>query len=521
MVLTDKEINDFTENPLEFINNMRSDSDDIQTLRNCIIDFIHMISNFSQNSRKDYPFTIDLFNYSMQHLENSLDDSEVDNKLKDVLLVLLSWLSSWLTSTEYGNKELNQLFSKLCDIISHQSTEIGHQILIHRVLSLFEDFWFIDFNISTLQKITKVTILKLVQDTDTTDFQVDSRMQLKSECIHMQAAILLPKLLMHQEMIEECEPIIDLILHSYISLAVHKHDEILYAFQDFLNIYSYCVQPCVIKLCDDILYKCSVSRESALYGWLCTLEILLNSITFDPASMEKLEVNLIPFFRQVLEEKNDDWVELVVEWLSAMTNSLEYVSPSIVSMLPVLLNLTYNQERHNIAGPGFESFPMISTFVCEIIEKDPNALFNYYRADATVFDSLKKCIHYILDISGRINSVGHTMASFKLIRKCLTCTGRIDTALTDFIQEISIATKNENFNYFHKLEISEWFNDWLSYNSELTFDAVQSLESSDMIQGFLKEHKVEEMDDEFDYMQDIQGFECKVYLNKVSYFFSY
>jgi hypothetical protein len=67
----------------------------------------------------------------------------------------------------------------------------------------------------------------------------DNGLDSRSECVKIQSALLLPQIIMHQEMIEEFEPILSKILSSYISLMVYNHDEIIYAFQDFLNTYSY------------------------------------------------------------------------------------------------------------------------------------------------------------------------------------------------------------------------------------------------------------------------------------------
>ena len=99
------------------------------------------------------------------------------------------------------------------------------------------------------------------------------------------------------------------------------------------------------------------------------------------------------------------------------------------------------------------------------------------------------------------------MAAFKLIKLLLKCKGKLDKAIPDFLYEISLAMKNNSLTHFQKLEISECFNECMEYDAELTFETLQKLDKSYMVEEFMKESKVQELDDDYDLSIDIE--ECK------------
>ena len=82
----------------------------------------------------------------------------------------------------------------------------------------------------------------------------------------MQASLVFPKLLMQQESVEDCEPFLEDVLSVYIFLMVHNHDDIVYAFEDVIRTYSYCIQHHVGEVVDSVLDRYAISKQTALYG---------------------------------------------------------------------------------------------------------------------------------------------------------------------------------------------------------------------------------------------------------------
>lgn len=101
LILTETQIEDFQSNEIEFINNMKSDIEEIDTVRNCIVDFITTLAGVKDGETNDYIFMHDLFKFCYEHIQTSFKDSQVDFKDKDVLLVLLCCLSPTVVSNDY------------------------------------------------------------------------------------------------------------------------------------------------------------------------------------------------------------------------------------------------------------------------------------------------------------------------------------------------------------------------------------------------------------------------------------
>lgn len=492
LLLTDQEVENFAENPLEFINCMRNDTEDILTVRSCIIDFIIQIAGFTPCEEKDFKYMKSLYHFWVEHMEK-FDDEDMDFRLKDVLLVLLSCLASSLVATDYWVKETNQIFIKLWKVLTNDQQKVENQILTYRILYLFEEFSQMEMYLSTFTEIGKYYSLE--------DQGLDSR----SEWIKIQAALLLPQVIMHQEMIEEFEPLLSKILSCYISLMVYNHDEIIYAFQDFLRTYSYWIQPYVMELWTQVFDRYAISKDTAAYGCISILSIILEAISYDGKIIEKLHHKLVGMFHDVLIQKNGDCIKLVISCIDLMIEALDEVTDGIASLIPRVLSLVHQYKGRHIANVGFNDFIQISDSLKSIIEKDSGKLFVQTTNGDTIFDSIKACIHAVLEISSQTNSIQGAMAAFKLIKSLLKCTGKIDNAIPDFMYEISLAMKNSSLTQFQKLEIFECFNECLEYDAELTFEAMQKMDKS-YVEEFMKQNKVQELDDE-DLSLDIE--ECE------------
>lgn len=63
LILTETQIEDFQSNEVEFINNMKSDVEEIDTVRNCIIDFITTLAGVKDRQTNDFIFMHDLFKF--------------------------------------------------------------------------------------------------------------------------------------------------------------------------------------------------------------------------------------------------------------------------------------------------------------------------------------------------------------------------------------------------------------------------------------------------------------------------
>ena len=153
LFLTDQHINDFTENPIEFFNQMRSEHDDVDTVRNCILDFINLVSHYRDPVSGTLACMQDLFSFCLEHLNSKFEDPRICYKLKDVLLLFFSCLSSTVVATDFRIEECHKMFELLSAFLLKNKYDIQTQILKYRILSLFEEFWFLEMSKKTTENL--------------------------------------------------------------------------------------------------------------------------------------------------------------------------------------------------------------------------------------------------------------------------------------------------------------------------------------------------------------------------------
>jgi hypothetical protein len=456
LVLSEKEIDDFFDNSLEFINMMRCDIEESDTLRNWILDFIVLVANFNMH-RDEFPSQMhSLYEFVTIHISSTFEDLSVDFKLKDVLFTLFGCLASPIVATDYWIYDIDRLFKDLAEKATSMPQSQERQILSFRLLYLFEEFSLMGYSLDTTKSITELCLSCLLQRTGEKDHHISCQI-VAQDCVQIQASLLLPKLLMQQESVEDWEPFLDEILSVYIFLMMHNHDDIIYSFEDVIKTYSYWIQHHVVEICDSVLDRYTISKQTALYGWLCVISILFEWVEFDPKSVEALHFKVIPIFRQVLHDRHEDCIEIIADSMKSMLKGLDKVHPSLVSLVPSMLSMVYEKDRPNIPSIGYDYFPVMADLISKIIAKDNNSLLLSYTSSLTVFDWVKKCIHSVLSISSLTQNLHHTMACFKTI-KALLNHPNLESALEDFISEISMALSLPHLSYFQKLEISECFN---------------------------------------------------------------
>lgn len=147
----DFEVQNFIDNPIEFINANRSDKEDWDTLKNSIIDFISVVISPIFSKRASSRYIDELLQFWVSHIQSTFDSWEVSYKVKDGLLVLLASLSPALVACDSYYNDLNKLFEILSGFTGDSMLSIERNILIYRILNLFEEYSMMDWETPTIK----------------------------------------------------------------------------------------------------------------------------------------------------------------------------------------------------------------------------------------------------------------------------------------------------------------------------------------------------------------------------------
>ena len=397
------------------------------------------------------------------------------------MLTLFKCLSPTITGTCFEIELVNSILFEYASLISNDRLQSHEAILVPKMLYLFEDYSMIDFKRATLKSITKCHLDCLLAT---------------NESIKLQSLISLPKFITNQEIMEEFEDQLEFILSVYIKMMEHNNDDIIYSFQDILFSYSYCIQPYVMQIIDQINDKIVVLGNQSVYGWLNILSIVLEAVEYDVKMMAEIDSKIYNILNFIIQGDIEDKIELILDCMASIFRSLNDVTNCIATYLPFLLHTVHAQNNFLKPGIGYFRYKKMSNFVWEIISSDIKLIYKTLEDKDWLFDIINQTMLLILHLCQRNPTTIEAMAAFKIMKNLLEhSTDELDNLLPEYVEILSNAIKWDNPNEFQKLEFTEIFDKCLKYNTELTFEITQKLDKNVSMQSFLNHEKIIEIED--------------------------
>lgn len=494
LLLTEDDFDNFENNPVEFVNKLRTDSEEIETLQTSIYELILKVWSISstdftiqrahstKSQSEDPTYFSQLMNFWFSKLDQILKStSEEDIKIKDVILSLLCSMSPLINSGLYDSKLINTLLTELWLYSCSDEFPESNLTIVPKILFFCENIYMCGLDSNTLSTVWNCHLYW---------------MEKSVEAIKIQAWISLSKFVTDPEIMEEYEKNLEGIISIYIQMMEHNHDEIICSFQDVLERFSYWIHTHVFNIVTQITDRLSISKKDVAYGWLVILNIVLEAIGHDHKLVQKIDARLLSIFSTILTYQSSDWIGILTDWLQKIYDSTNEMTTSIEICFPQLLETVHHIHYLDRFGDGYYEFLKMGDFIWTMIETNHNEIFEENSDGCSMLDSVLNAMFAVLEISKRDFNVPEAMAAFKVMRYLLSyCPGQLDSTLPSFLLSLTTAMQSEDIGHFTRLELDQVFQSCLEYNSELTFTTAQQLSCSAHINSFITHSKVQEIEE--------------------------
>ncbi|CAI2382099.1 unnamed protein product [Moneuplotes crassus] len=478
LMLTKNEETQFSDNPTEFFNLNRTDAEDIETVRNVVIDLIIGVTHFKNIREDNYPCMEILFEFCYSHIVSMIEDETIDYRQKDVLITMFACLASKVVAVDYELEKCHTLLEGFSKFLLTGNDSVQDQILKYRILCVFEDYKFISYNQETMKNLCYFysKLLGTEQEYSQSD-EIIQRSISYSNCLKIQAAKTFAEL--DSDLVKQVcsDEILKSVLKLYIDLICLNNTELLFGFQAFMENYSLFLEQFLGEILIEMLDRAKVSEGGNKYGYLLILSLLMINLTCNPPLLKFLLPNFTDFFKDLLQRDDEDSFMIIIDCLSEVLDSLDCVPIEICSIIPTILKCVYHQELSGIARLGFNHIPQINDLVKKVIKADPEIIFEKEFEGTTIFQAVSHMILQVYQICTKAQLVSEAMSVSNLIADLLDLGRRMDVALPDFVTEMLKFIAQPFVTLFHKKEITIYLACMLEANQPLVISTVQNLDT--------------------------------------------
>lgn len=336
ILLTEKDIEDFEWDPIEFVRKTRDTSDVMYTAKSSVLDFITHATRYRSN-KEDETAIPDYWEYYFQYCIDNLTEytkqDSPDFRIKDALLLSIGQMSSTLTKYDKFLPNLEAVLKELA--LPDLTTE--NELLKYRACWMYGEFWRLEIDHEHRMEAGKCLFNNMHDD---------------NLPIKITASSSLYKTLKNEDLKEAFKPELPRILEAYLSLLDSVDSEELFSgLEEIVTIYDDCIEPFAIDLCKKLVenYKKIISKEDdddtfnslgmAASTLVTTVKLILEAIKHNSELLTQLEPIVFPMVMTTLTPDGLEYLDEALECLTLIMSATKTITDKMWQVFPYLFKI--------------------------------------------------------------------------------------------------------------------------------------------------------------------------------------
>ena len=473
--LTQKDIEDFYDNPVDFIRKMKDVTETFYSWKYSALDFINLTSFIKSGSNTEPLVLGELYKHICQSLEEMKSSPPEDYRIKDAFLAVFWHMSSILKQFPSYNDSIEDILIEygLSGLSSENSIEK------YRALSLY-------FNFSYLSLSKKITI---INDQQHLYVVADLIFKLLSDheiAVKVTAASALYRLIKKPQLKNELESNLGLILCSYFSLMKEiDSEDLVFALKEIVTIFKLTIEPYALQLWLQLeesywkLYNSDDDENEISNGaitCLSTIKNIFESSASHPELLVKLEQQCRKMFMSTTTQYSISGIDYALDCLAITQFYTKSISDNMLSLVPVFLKITAGTEQEISGGFALEYFAQMEEFFKNIVQFASDQLFELSTDGISYFDLILKSLSKIINISEDQYSISEGIVSIRIINSIIeNLSGKIDNYIPQFVELVTKEFDKDKSDWQYIQCLLQWLFNWFYYNPYLTISSLKSI----------------------------------------------
>lgn len=410
-MLTQKDIEDLYDNPIDFIRKMKDITETFYSCKHSALEFVNLACFYQTDKNKEPDLLNEYFEYLVKNLEEVRTNPPNDFRIKDAYLTILESMSIIFKLYKNYNERIEEVLMNyaLPGLLSDNPLEK------FRALRLYFEYSYLSFDkqigeMNNQQHLLVVgeIIFKHLEDQETV--------------VKVSAASTLHKLIKKKQLKSEFESQLDVILNSYLNMMNEiDSEDLVTALEEIVSIFKDSIEPYSIQLCtklEESYWRLIDVDDDEGFGesgigaltCLTTVKQIFQSLKSQPELLIKLEKLLFKMFLNTTTPNGLEGLDDCLDLLAMVQFYARSVSEESMSLVPHFLRITAGTEAEVEGGYGLEYIAHMENYFKNLIQLAGEQLFTQECLGTSYFDLMLKSMNKIIEISnsGYSNSGGVT-----------------------------------------------------------------------------------------------------------------
>ena len=465
--MSNQDIDDFNNNPMEFINKMKDVTRTFYSGRHSALEMVLLICSIRDPKTDNFVFLREFFEFCVK----SLGECSNDFKRKDALLLVIQSLSMLIKTCPTYHKDTEKVLFEYT--MPGLRSEVGLER--YRALKMYFEYSYFEFDQEHLMSIAE-QVYNLIKDPEVP--------------VKVTAAGSLYKLLKKPDLKSIFKPQLKSILETYFVLMNEiESEDLVSALEEVVSIFSAEIEPFAVELWEKLVmsyWRMMQAEEededdfgeNGLGAMSCitTIRKIFDSVKTKPELLKSLEQMCFKLF---LNCTTPDGLESIDDMMACeimMMYHWDLVSEELWSLLPHLVKIVIGGEDETEGGYGFEYFNCMIDYFRNIIRIGQDQLWTRKVGDTWYLDLIVKMIVKVVEISKTSYSDSDAMLAIRIINSLFEhLPGKIDNYLPHLLKIAVQEMDREDMTNHYILILSKCFFYSFYYNAGLTFQTLSEL----------------------------------------------
>ncbi|CAI2372071.1 unnamed protein product [Moneuplotes crassus] len=472
--VTNKDIEDFYDNPVDFIRKMKDVTETFYSCRYSAIEFILVVLSLGETPDQGNETLDQFIQYIVDHLDQSSTDNEEAFKSRDGFLFILEQFHLFFRGKLDYFPKVEEIIQKFA--FPDLKSENG--LVKFRACKLYEQ---LSMCVQDLEhsKAASEIIFELLKDNDI--------------AVRIAASGALQKMIGKSSLKPIFAPQLGIILETFLEIMNDfENEELVNSLDRIVEIYADSIGPFAIQICEkvsesywrmlEIDEECAEGELGAM-GCVTIIKTIFQSVQKDQDLLLRLEKICARVFAHCTTPDGMDSIEDVVACECLIMHHFNVITEEIWGIAPQLLNVIIGPDDEEEGGFGFEHISSMVDFFRNILRLGGEQLWTRKIGDHAFIDvflhGMKKCIKITNNFD---YSQTGTLSVFMIMTSFFENNpGLIDKELSEFIElTINELVKEETASYAAKV-MCEFLFTCLYYNAGLMFQVLNNLNAIESV----------------------------------------
>lgn len=234
VMLTKKDLEDFSDNPMDFIRKMKDVTETFYSCKHSALEMIIIFCHLRSDPKAEPFFLREFFDYCVKSLAELTEKQESDFRYKDAFLAIIQKLGMLLIGFPNYNNDIEQVLGNYC--LPMLKSENGLER--YRALMMYFEFSYLMKDEHHLMSVGE-QIYMMLDDNDIV--------------VKISAAMTLYRYLKKEQLKSLFESQLSKILETYLEMMNElESEDLVLALEQIVSIYADSIEPYAIQLCEKL-----------------------------------------------------------------------------------------------------------------------------------------------------------------------------------------------------------------------------------------------------------------------------